>query len=322
MSTSSICVFQSTLPRRSDHNPCNLNPQRNEFQSTLPRRSDLNILGKKFTDRFQSTLPRRSDRLWVSVPYSLWRFQSTLPRRSDGCPERYNHPKQIFQSTLPRRSDTFDRLKSSNGIFQSTLPRRSDVPWKMVQTWPHNFNPRSREGATMWMKPMQPYRSNFNPRSREGATRLPLWNFLKLRDFNPRSREGATRRWVRIYRGGQISIHAPAKERLYLLRPVWITERFQSTLPRRSDFLFQRELNEADYFNPRSREGATQHDGKIVCQIQFQSTLPRRSDQLRCTLYNRETISIHAPAKERLHLSLIFFLQHTIFSHISHKSYF
>ena len=97
----------------------------------------------------------------------------------------------------------------------------------------------------------------------------------------------------------EISIHAPAKERLF-------STGHQSVL---------------GYFNPRSREGATvitfsdscgssisihapakeRHDIKqaITVGLVFQSTLPRRSDFFAISMPICIAISIHAPAKER-----------------------
>ena len=163
--------------------------------------------------------------------------------------------------------------------------------------------------------------------------------------FNPRSREGATFTADREDRAILVSIHAPAKERHYLQFLFYAKNEFQSTLPRRSDKsctgateredMFQSTLPRrsdtislrADRglrsFNPRSREGATHSEQSNNKRIVFQSTLPRRSDGvLLYKNWDTEKVSIHAPAKERLHLPPIFFLQHTIFSHILHKSYF
>ena len=124
---------------------------------------------------------------------------------------------------------------------------------------------------------------------------------------------------------------------------VWAGIEFQSTLPRRSDDfgwnvhhscfisihapakerLMRTRLEPGtQYFNPRSREGATESVFYFQSFHRFQSTLPRRSDLTNLILSRLREISIHAPAKERRHLPPIFFLQHTIFTHILHKSYF
>ena len=85
------------------------------------------------------------------------------------------------------------------------------------------------------MYPQQNDVTDFNPRSREGATITIRIQSMVLVYFNPRSREGAIGDMLsKMYNCG-ISIHAPAKERL---RPEWFDEsehEFQSTLPRRSD---------------------------------------------------------------------------------------
>ena len=97
---------------------------------------------------------------------------------------------------------------------------------------------------------------------------------------------------------------------------------FQSTLPRGSDFCFQREKCVPFNFNPRSLAGATSSSALCVCCIQFQSTLPRGSDGFGVVImttsenfnprslagatdiydgdYTVHSISIHAPSRERL----------------------
>ena len=142
--------------------------------------------------------------------------------------------------------------------FQSTLPRRSDCTSVTVRSGMPYFNPRSREGATP--PALQSFKEtiisihapakerllvnslilsalDFNPRSREGATPAGITWTGQIWDFNPRSREGATeisRIFISLRR---ISIHAPAKERLYRRRASALVPGFQSTLPRRSDTL-------------------------------------------------------------------------------------
>ena len=119
---------------------------------------------------------------------------------------------------------------------------------------------------------------NFNPRSREGSDSdnpctdfdIPIsihapakgatsWNCVKVRwrkHFNPRSREGSD------------CTHQPL---------LWLSVRFQSTLPR------------------RERQNA---QPLMKCWNVFQSTLPRRERLLiKICISLKLAISIHAPAK-------------------------
>ena len=144
-----------------------------------------------------------------------------------------------------------------------------------------------------------PSASNFNPRSREGATKinnhilisLIFQSTLPRRSdlqyslyalfcfyFNPRSREGATLVMVNSLLIHQISIHAPAKERLDLVRPRISEALFQSTLPRRSDY---------GVYLMLSYQGISIHA----------PAKERRKFRVRCDYW--WCISIHAPAKER-----------------------
>ena len=74
----------------------------------------------------------------------------------------------------------------------------------------------------------------------------------------------------------KISIHAPAKGATYPLSACFISNSFQSTLPRRERPLRSHRALHSEHFNPRSREG---------------------SDNLHSTLAVYRLISIHAPAK-------------------------
>ena len=118
--------------------------------------------------------------------------------------------------------------------------------------------------------------------------------------FNPRSLAGATFIFWRIVLQIIISIHAPSRERQYVVRLIGIML----------------------YFNPRSLAGATFIFWRIVLQIiisihapsrerlttclmcsipqnEFQSTLPRGSDIRNDNHSAFVVISIHAPSRER-----------------------
>ena len=145
-------------------------------------------------------------------------------------------------------------------------------------------------------------------------------------------------------KNGNISIHAPSRERPYKFLSCLCNILFQSTLPHGSDW-FRRPLRWSDrHFNPRSLTGATKFDAHqpatVVFSIHapsrerlcpkiketpplcFQSTLPHGSDIPPATapaadpIFNPrsltgattthrggievQTISIHAPSRERL----------------------
>ena len=124
---------------------------------------------------------------------------------------------------------------------------------------------------------------NFNPRSLAGATWLSPRSCSAGGNFNPRSLAGATPVWYSIYKQNKvISIHAPSRERhLALMLRARVTCNF----------------------NPRSLAGAT---GKLMQMRRrnaaFQSTLPRGSDSYFFdAVFSVDTISIHAPSRERHH---------------------
>ena len=76
--------------------------------------------------------------------------------------------------------------------------------------------------------------------------------------------------------------------------------RFQSTLPRGSDYSDIQHISLDNHFNPRSLAGATSLLSKVLqVQALFQSTLPRGSDRRRHRRRPTGAISIHAPSRER-----------------------
>ena len=163
--------------------------------------------------------------------------------------------------------------------FQSTLPYGSDEHLREPLGRRYYFNPRSLTGATGCNLPWT----------------VPFWY------FNPRSLTGATYHHERLFRTIFISIHAPLRERhqipdtekyLYknfnprsLTGATTLYKRdlqlfiFQSTLPYGSDPAHQQGFVPRYYFNPRSLTGATRE---------------------RLFHTNAESISIHAPLRERL----------------------
>ena len=191
-------------------------------------------------------------------------------------------------------------------LFQSTLPYGSDAKGFVVVGQDRNFNPRSLTGATSlerhcWanlkFQSTLPYGSDAQD-SRCHRQRLP--------NFNPRSLTGATQgaqiirnafiisihaplrerpyHLLRLRQKAHISIHAPLRERQLAHFTLPLTQEFQSTLPYGSDRYRYSYLNHLNV---------------------FQSTLPYGSDlhsALRAII--GITISIHAPLRERLKLTV------------------
>ena len=101
--------------------------------------------------------------------------------------------------------------------FQSTLPRGSDLLVLIIILKGMDFNPRSLAGATAKNQDSEHKWSDFNPRSLAGAT------------------ASAVPTPVHVI----ISIHAPSRERLLCFGWFPNDVRFQSTLPRGSDYNYQ-----------------------------------------------------------------------------------
>ena len=120
--------------------------------------------------------------------------------------------------------------------FQSTLPRGSDHEKRGAEPIPVSFQSTLPRGSDL---------------------RLHYAISVQRRDFNPRSLAGATPSVKGREQAGEISIHAPSRER-------------QQVIARR-----QREYR---HFNPRSLAGATFFHYPLPVLFLFQSTLPRGSD--------------------------------------------
>ena len=115
-------------------------------------------------------------------------------------------------------------------------------------------------------------------------------------NFNPRSLTGATYEQRARQQPTYISIHAPSRERLLIVKS------YGSTISN---------------FNPRSLTGATKKGraGKSK-GTSFQSTLPHGSDNLPCgQCIGCRLISIHAPSRERHYDKLYDAINHDISIH-------
>ena len=185
--------------------------------------------------KFQSTLPRRSDKLTFVLVQSLNLFQSTLPRRSDGAALVHF----LFYLLISIHAPAKERRAGH---------RIPGIPVQISIHAPAKERPICR--------PRLCSKTDFNPRSREGATIPPIPPpLIKLISIHAPAKERRSRTALAC-RPFLISIHAPAKERLQvicassqygnfnprsregatikvIIRRLW--SRFQSTLPRRSD---------------------------------------------------------------------------------------
>ena len=141
-------------------------------------------------------------------------FQSTLPRGSDcscypgGRRTFYFNPRSLAGATFKKRQN-FLPLP-----FQSTLPRGSDYESCRSASTRVNFNPRSLAGATLFVD--EQYK-------------------MRMISIHAPSRERRLY-YVSFRLSILISIHAPSRERPFQPALDFCFLRFQSTLPRGSDF--------------------------------------------------------------------------------------
>ena len=100
-----LFLFQSTLPRGSDHHTGSTKHWHRTFQSTLPRGSDGYLrVHRVATSDFNPRSLAGATALVLPLRL-LFLFQSTLPRGSDHHTGSTKHWHRTFQSTLPRGSD-------------------------------------------------------------------------------------------------------------------------------------------------------------------------------------------------------------------------
>ncbi len=162
---------------------------------------------------FQSTHPQGCDPAAMPRPPPRWCFNPrTRKGATSSCP-RARHRRQ-FQSTHPQgcdvvRADTRRDLKVS---IHAPARVRRQLKYQQL-SGVGSFNPRTRKGATA---------------TRSGWTSTAT-------GFNPRTRKGATTRESPVGVRRQVSIHAPARVRLFLFRNILAAERFQSTHPQGCD---------------------------------------------------------------------------------------
>ena len=232
-------------------------PNPSSFQSTLPRGSDTSGTFVPFLHLISIHAPSRERLILHHSRFSDKGFQSTLPRGSDSISIKFGFRIIKFQSTLPRGSDITSLSAFVKGTISIHAPSRERPRGVFeVGITADNFNPRSLAGATLHDKDVwtdadisihapsreRPYQLNQCKPNGKFQSTLPrgsdlgLINFVfSSHNFNPRSLAGATIKPVLRVALPAISIHAPSRERRFLLA-VFCSFR---------------------YFNPRSLAGAT-----------------------------------------------------------------
>ena len=149
------------------------------------------------------------------------------------------------------------RTSRTGSRFQSTLPRGSDCSIVLRTVMLMNFNPRSLAGATVLC-----------PRAA-----------IAWADFNPRSLTGATGRGNGFSKSFTISIHAPSRERHFVLMYLGEFDEFQSTLPHGSDAILLLISSLLLIFQSTLPHGSdTCANSSAGRGHKFQSTLPHGSD--------------------------------------------
>ena len=229
-------------------------------------------------------------------------FQSTLPYGSEShkftLQLKYNdfNPRSLTGATWLKNLILFRCL-----IFQSTLPYGSDHQDEQIQANTYHFNPRSLTGATITQHiKIQHFIISIHAPLRErhgtciaciqvdtlfqstlpyGSDRFDCAFTLGIGiSIHAPLRERPAATYLGQFLFG-ISIHAPLRERRTTTSGSFVPSLFQSTLPYGSDPAHQQGFVPRYYFNPRSLTGATRE---------------------RLFHTNAESISIHAPLRERL----------------------
>ena len=273
--------FQSTLPHGSDPSSPSARPGFRYFNPRSLTGATIILFCSCAKQEISIHAPSR-ERLTALIKYiHSIKFQSTLPHGSDpSSPSarpgfRYFNPRSLTGATIilfcscakqeisihaPSRERLTALIKYIHSIkFQSTLPHGSDLMqqvnsglcWQFQSTLPHGSDLLSKTERRMLA-------CDFNPRSLTGATLFTtFYNFYR-----------------------PISIHAPSRERLFIISlAINFDILFQSTLPHGSD----------------------QHRYQwSMDDMQFQSTLPHGSDCILTRSSCIASISIHAPSRERL----------------------
>ena len=187
-------------------------------------------------------------------------------------------------------------------LFQSTLPHGSDG----TVSGGHcilsvSIHAPSRERRRLHVKGAHMGDVSIHAPSQERRPTIVLQKTI-TDGFNPRSLTGATVTTATSLKLMLFQSTLPRGSDKLKLPCTMLPIVFQSTLPRGSD-LFQNGVENPFYFNfnPRSLAGATLPLFPLITTLEFQSTLPCGSDDtLSQYSTTKQTISIHAPLRERL----------------------
>ena len=250
------------------------------FQSTLPYGSDHSLEQGQGRKAISIHAPLRERPTPPALEYATTIFQSTLPYGSDARQRRffteavYFNPRSLTGATY--RGKTWIK----QNLFQSTLPYGSDTLHALALYCTLEFQSTLPYGSDRRPFLLAKICRHFNPRSLTGATRHSAAFTPQSAHFNPRSLTGATAATA-ITPGARSHFNprslTGATDTIFLWN--WWGIVFQSTLPYGSDADKHKRLLSHNYFNPRSLTGAT-----IEISI----------------LLQKQTISIHAPLRERL----------------------
>ncbi len=165
--------FQSTHPRGCDHQRARLRHVGRDVSIHAPARvRHAQQTGFPIVRRVSIHAPARVRLSTIATVPAGLRFQSTHPRGCDGLLQRLDAQPYPFQSTHPRGCDATALYRPSlRRVFQSTHPRGCDLLFTAFGNQYWCFNPRTREGATSRVVPLEHFAAPcFNPRTREGAT--------------------------------------------------------------------------------------------------------------------------------------------------------
>ena len=213
------------------------------------------------SDEFQSTHP-----VWDAT--STW-ARTTLPKR--------------FQSTHPVWDATVvTSLCLSQSVFQSTHPVWDATEACLSSASTHQISIHaSRVGCDRLSEPLVSDGYYFNPRIPCGMRRAMVAFDHQIRDFNPRIPCGMRLHSVLAFDIHDISIHASRVGCDFILHPLQLDFRFQSTHPVWDATCTFICISHDDYFNPRIPCGMRQpqdlqpqmqqisiHASRVGCDIQ------------------------------------------------------
>ena len=158
---------------------------------------------------------------------------------------------ELFQSTLPRKKRRKCHGSAAAIIIISihaSAKEATHTPAQSIQQLEH-FNPRFRERSDKRHPLYHRGCLYFNPRFRERSDRPRGYVTFSTSYFNPRFRERSDDAALIFFRACEISIHASAKEAtLSPTRCLFLTVRFQSTLPRKKRQLYRRTIGQYNIF--------------------------------------------------------------------------